>query len=258
MSGEQMEFDFCIAMSSEYDNDGHLGTQPDACGNAGFEHAETLFPFGMCARTLDPDDSAGGTPQSGCTALHVRHGTQNAVMPLNDPRVVPKLPKLRKGGSMLYCGSGSFALFDGMDPDGVARAGSFTVGVKYTSGGKGKSHMLEMACRTDGKEAVSLKHAEGHGIAMTNGGKRSTVIKNASGNRYIEVNDDEVVIAGKLKIQGSTTIGQMGAADSLVKLKALAAYCTQIEAKLASLGAPVAMPFGSALDLLGTQNLKGS
>jgi hypothetical protein len=66
------------------------------------------------------------------------------------------------------------------------------------------------------------------------------------------------VLVGKTKLQGSLTVGQMAAADSLMKVKAFMAWAAAVEAKLAGLGAVVKPPFASLVEVVGTKNLKGS
>ena len=207
-----IEFDFGIASDSAYDPDGHLELGIDHYGStegAGGAKAANCTPFGFISRPLDPEATADGTPTTGCGILWWREGDHLNAMPLEDPRVVSKIPKVRKGGSMMFCAEGSFALFDGEDPAKVDRAGSFTLGVKYP----GKSHVLSMGVRKNGKEEVSLKHGSGAGLAMTAEGKKSALLRNASGNAYFETNDDGNVINGKTKVQGGMVVGQPAAAQ---------------------------------------------
>lgn len=220
------EFDFGVAALSEYDEDGHLGIAVDHCGEdgkPGAPPAAAITPFGFSARPLDPDKDGSGTVTMGCGLLWWRNGDQLNAMPLDDPRVVKLLPKLRKGGTMQFCAAGSYALFDGEDPAGQTRAGSYLVAAKYGS----KSHLLSMNVRKDGKEQVSLKHGEGHGVEFTAGGKRSAILRNAGGNGYFEANDERNVIAGKTTVQGALTVGG-AAATSVAKAEPLITVLEQL------------------------------
>lgn len=259
--GDGFHLDFAQVVLSEYDDDKHLGVGLDHYGEAesGGQSAEVLAPLGILARPMDPETANDGSPEVASEALLMTVGDRLYALALNDPRVTATLPPLKKGGFLTYCPAapGSFFVFDGVDPNGANRAGSFTLSTKYTSGGSKRAHMLQMDVRTDGKEAVSLKHGEGMGLQIAAGGLNSAVLRNAKGNAFVEVNDDGIVLAGKVKHQGSMTVGQMGAADALVKVKALAGYLAAIEGALASLGRTVA-PFSSLVEAMGTSHLKSS
>lgn len=253
-----IELDFAHVVLSEYDADKFLGVTLDHYGEeeAGGHAAEVLMPLGLLARPLDPDVQNDGSPQVASTVLSMTEGDRLHAMPLTDPRTMASMPPLKKGGFMTYCPANPkcFALFDGKDPDAVNRSGSYTLSVNYGS----KAHFFQMDVRKDGKEGVQLKHGEGMGIQMLSGGKRSTVIRNAAGDAYIELNDDGNVIAGKTKIQGSLTVGQMAGADSLAKVKGLMAWAAMIEGLLSGLGAPAPASFASQITAIKTTHLKGS
>jgi len=254
-------FDFAQSILSEYDEDGVLGVQLDHYGGEGHATSEVHSPFGFQARPLDPDKDASGEPGAGCAVLWWREGGQTHAMPLNDHRVRELLPKLRKGGSMMYSGSGSYAVFDGEDPAKVARPGSFIVGIPYTSGGKDRAHTLTLDKRTDGSESVSLRHGSGMGVQMVAGGKNSIVIRNAAGDAYVEINDDGVIINGELKVNGAITSGDPGTSEALVKLEALALWAQGIERSMATGNASgpivVTTPWASVEKQVGSKLVKG-
>jgi hypothetical protein len=118
--------------------------------------------------------------------------------------------------------------------------------------------MLSLDVRENATASLMLMHGDGMGLMMTAGGKNSALLRNKGGNAFVEANDDGLVLVGKTKLQGSLTVGQMAAADSLMKVKAFMAWAAAVEAKLAGLGAPVAPPFASLIEAVGTKNLKGS
>jgi hypothetical protein len=206
---QQLYFHYGLATGSEYDEDNYLGIQIDHFGEAGSVPAETVMPFGLLARPLDPEVDGDASPQEGCTTMWNEEGSRTNAMPLSDNRVNRLLPKLRKGGSMHYCGAGNYALFDGLDPSGQKRAGSYYVGVKYGS----KSHLLAMVNRDEGQEFITLVHGEGHGLMLT--GTGSAILKNKSGNAYLEASDDGINIAGNVALVGSLLAGDPGTAASL-------------------------------------------
>lgn len=203
-----VEFDFGLCADSSFDADGHPELGLDhygPVGQASGAKGAHVHPFGFDSRPLDPVATSDGTPTNGCSMLVMHDGDRMNMMPLEDPRVVAKLPKQRKGGSRQYCAAGNFAMFEGEDPAGNDLAGGYTIGVKY-AGGK-KSHVLSMAIRTDGKEECSFKHGEGHGFVATAGGKRSAILRNAAGDGYFETNDKGNVINGTTKVNGGMSVG---------------------------------------------------
>jgi hypothetical protein len=224
---DQLSFHFGVATGSEYDEDNHLGIQIDHFGEAGSVPAEMVMPFGLLARPLDPEVDGDASPQEGCTLMWNEEGSRTNAMPLSDNRVTKLLPKLRKGGSMLYCGAGNYALFDGKDPtDETKRAGSYYVGVKYGA----KSHLLGMVTRESGQEFVTLVHGEGHGLMLTASG--SAILKNKSGNAYLEASDDGINIAGNVSLVGTFQAGDPATAGSLVLASQLLSLMQAMEAKL--------------------------
>lgn len=261
----QLEFDFGVAVYSDYDDDGHLQIQHDAPGannQGGAIPAEAILPYGLMARPLDPDKDASGNPTTGGGLLMMMHGDQRHSMPIGDPRSAGKVPKVRKGGSGLYGGDGtyySYVLIDGVDPDGKAKSGSVTAAASYDKGGAKKSHLFSMLVREPGEEAIILAHGEGHGFMMTMTGGRAVVMKNAAGNASVGVNDKGVTISGKTKVIGSLTVGDPGAAQPLVQLQLLITYLVALEARIASgtgIG-PATLPIAGIAAALGTKLLKG-
>ena len=256
----QLEFDFGMAAFSGYDDD-QLGISIDHCGDeedqAGAPPADNCTPFGFLSRPLDPSTDANGELTEGCGLLWWRNGDQLNAIPIDDPRVTKLLPKLGKGGSMQFCGAGNYALFDGEDPAGVARPGSYVVATKYGA----KAHMLQMSVRTEGAEQVALVHGEGHGLVATGGGARSAVLRNAPGTAYLETNDGGNVIAGPTTVQGSMTVGGE-TATPLVLAEPLMAILGRLISVVAAInatttGAPAAT-LASQLAGIQTKFLKGA
>lgn len=213
-----IEFDFMMCAIADYDEDGHAQIQTDSPGVDGSEGthpAEMLTPLGFHARPLDPERGSGTDIGLGVPVLCVTSGDFRYVIPWNDPRDVGKLPKLRKGGTMLSGGAGelrSFAIFDGLDPSGKQQSGSFTLVTSYLKGGAKKSLGFSMNVRTSGEEEISIVHGEGHRITMGASGSRSITLANAAGDAYVEIGDDGNVIAGPTRVQGGLTVGEQLAA----------------------------------------------
>jgi hypothetical protein len=260
--GDGFHLDFAQVVLSEYDDDKHLGLSLDHYGEAesGGQSAEAMAPLGMLARPVDPETANDGSPEVASEALLMTVGDRLYAIALNDPRTMKDLPPLKKGGFITYCPAspGSFGIFDGLDPKGVNRAGSFTLSTKYTSGSNKRAHLLQMDVRTDGQEAVSLKHGEGMGLQITSGGLNSAVLRNAAGNAFVETNDEGLVFAGKVKAQGSMVVGQMAAASGLLKADTFEAYITALESAITGLGGIIPVRFSAAKALLVTSHLKSS
>ena len=209
-----LDLDFGTATSSEYDEDGHLGVSVDLPGGSddggpgGSPPAEVLSPFGFLSRPLDPVTDAKTRISQGCGLLQLRDGDQLYVMLLKDPRVVEKLPKLLKGGSINFCADGSYALFDGEDPKKKDAAGSYTLSVGYLDGATKKAHELRLDKRTKGAEQLSLLHGEGHGLELKGKtAKRSARLRSQSGANYLEVNDAGCELGGPAKMKTTLEVG---------------------------------------------------
>lgn len=107
-----MEFDIGLGLMSSYDADGFLGTQYDADGQAGagVSSYETHHPLGFMSRMLDPvvDQHGAPDPTQSCQVHIGMEEGQGHLWLLEDPRVVPNLPALRPGESLMYGCAGQF------------------------------------------------------------------------------------------------------------------------------------------------------
>lgn len=259
-----MDIDFGICAFSDYDEDGHLQIQIDSPGvddSEGTQPAEALSVDGMRGRPLDPDKGPEGEIGLGAPCLTVASGDHRYVIPLNDPRDVDKLPKLRKGGKMLAGGAGdyrSFVLIDGEDPatGSVKKPGSITVSASYAKAGVKKSLGLSFNVRDEGTEDISIFHGNGQRITL---GENGVTITNAAGDAYVEVGPDGNVLAGPSAVQGALTVGAQLAATAVPIWAPLLSYLTALEALLkTNTGAPLVMvpPIASVAKLIEAQHLK--
>lgn len=243
-----LHMDLAVAMLGVYDADGFIGVVPDAYGQskAGVQPYELHSPHGFLSFPLDPDTDGQGNPGRGCTMLTALEGGRGHAWLSSDPRVVERLPRLVKGGSLLYGGPlkqrPSFALFDGT-------TGSYTLAVGYSFDGSGnpqKAHVFSADVRTQGSESVALLHGAGMGVTCTAGGNNSAVLRNTSGNAYYEANDDGLVANGAMKCNGSLAVGGT-AALPVASAPAVLSALNILQAELASLAAIVAaIPGGAA------------
>lgn len=241
---DQLQFDFATVSDSAYDDDGFLEIGIDQCGVPGVDGGGSkgafCSPFGFDARPRDPDASGE------CDMLWWRESDRHSAMPMVDRRVVPLLPKQRKGGSRQYCADGGYAMFEGDDPGKVVRPGSYVASVKYVAGdGSTKAHVLRFDKRSIGKEQVTMLHGEGQGLVMTASGKKSALLRNSTGDAGFETSDAGNSIIGKTRVVGSLTVGPAGA-QGLVMAKPLIAILQQLIAILTPIvglsgtGAPAA------------------
>lgn len=159
------EWDISIPTMSVYDADGYLGIQVEGFGDgAGVDHGEVHTPYGLISRPLDPTVDAQGRidPAKSGQALIVWDGPRMHVIPTQDCRVIPKLPRVKKGGSMLYGATGSFMLIDG-------ETGSHTTYIpcRFTGDTPGGSASISVNVDTPGAEFISVVHPSGMCISMS-------------------------------------------------------------------------------------------
>lgn len=251
--------DMGVCMLSEVDKDGFIGIQVDAHGDdAGVETYEAHFPLGFYARPLDPEKDANGEalPAGSSTVLFGIEGGQGHAWPMGDPRAIQKLPKgaKKKGGAVFYSpASGGFAMWEGKDPKGVRREGSFSVAVKYGE----KSALFAVDVSTPGKEVIKLTHGDGHGIELRSDG--SVFMIDKSGASWLQIKGDQIVMNGDTQAQGSLSVGDAAAAQPVVSLPGLLAYLSVLETALKGAVSPIIVPPAAGMkDLLGTKTLTAS
>jgi hypothetical protein len=245
-----VEIDFGVCALADYDEDGHAQIQTDSPGvdgSEGTQPAETLMPFGMHARPLDPDRGPSGEVGLGASCLTVTIGDRRYVLPLQDPRDVAdgKIPKLKKGGVQLAGGAGdhrSFVNIDGEDPAGAKQPGSVMIAASYTKSGAKKTLGISLNVRDAGSEDISIVHGEGTRITVS---KTGTTIAAPNGKHYLEVSNDGIVLAGTVKVQGALTVGEQTAAMATVDGPALVTLLSSLIAVVAQItavtpGAPAA------------------
>lgn len=260
----QLELDFGVCVFSDYDDDGNLQIQTDSPGIDGEEGtapAQALFPMGVFARPLDPDK--GGSESDvgdGASCITVTAGNARYILPLDDPRDLKKLPKIRKGGRMLAGGAGeyrSFVAIDGEDPKKVTAPGSITISASYAKAGFKKSLGISLNVRTPGKEEISLIGGNGQRVTL---GEQGVTVVNAAGDAFVTVGEDGNVLAGDSKVHGSLNVGSQVGGQSVPIWPALLQYLTALEAALrvGNVGGPIAVPtsIASLAALIASKHLK--
>ncbi len=205
-----INWDLGSVVFSEYDPDKFIGVTFDHYGelDAGAHPAELHASAGFYSRPRDPtvDKSGNVTPGGGCNMwLAVEGNTLHGVLG-SDPRAIPKLPQLKKGGAVFYGDTGQgqipYASYDG-------DSGSFTQYIPYAfvNGAPTKAMAISLSVDNAGQESISIIHGSGMAITMAAGGKNSVVFKNKAGNSYIELNDDGITLNGNVTVTGFMVTG---------------------------------------------------
>jgi hypothetical protein len=204
------DWDHSIVTLTEVDADGFVGiqTEPFSGKHGAAPFGEMGYPFGLIGRPHDPELDSDGDPDpaKACGALYAFYGSRQHVWPQKDPRMVARLPKQKKGGTIVYGGKLARPGFVEFDGD----TGSLTAYVPYDFDGTGADATPRKACaiavnvRTAGAETIELTHGAGMQFSMTAGGKNSGLWKNKSGSVYHEINDDLHVLNGECALGAPT------------------------------------------------------
>lgn len=178
-----------VAMASSYDENGFIGVQIDAFGSqdAAVQFEQLSHQYGFISRQLDPDNGVG------CSLFRYKQGRRRHVWLADDPRIVGKIPQIKKGGSAQYASDGSFSSFD---PETHTQ----TLYVPYASG---KAHLSTVGL--DGNGAPIFEHVHGNGMAITML-DRTLVLKNADGDSYIQLDDSGCILNANLKVTGAIEV----------------------------------------------------
>lgn len=182
-----MKFDLGVVTATQLES-GHPQAQVDGYGEgAAVPFGDVHWISGVCHRPLDPELDAQGQPiaNKSCQALYFWEGGRLHVIPTVDPRIVAKLPALKKGSTILPSANGSFLQVDG--------DGNIQLYVPYG----GKASVVEVNVTTG---AITARTGEGAGVVL-NGTK--ALMHSGGGSTFIEVRDDGGTLAGNWKVQGS-------------------------------------------------------
>lgn len=217
---------------------------------------EMIQPLGLISRPRDPEVDQNGQPKAACGLLVAEDGHEGFAIPTTDPSILEKIPELPKGSTCVYAGNGAFLFLNG-------ETGTVQIIVPYVdSEGNAKSHTLSFD--VPGK-SVQLRHGGGMAVAMTEGAKNSVVISSKAGDKYVEINDDAIVLnAPTITTNGSQVVGDIPAAQKVLIADEFAAYKAANDANWATLAAaagsmvPPGLSPTSAIAVLGSAALKAS
>jgi len=253
-----LSFDIGLSKLTTYDDDKFLGVQIDAIGEekSGVIPYEVHSPHGFYSRCHDGDDDGS------CNVLFAMEGGRGHAWIQSDPRIIPLLPPINKGGAVVYGGKLKAPSFFFIDGD----TNSQTFYVPYKVGEDGvaqKAMTIEVNVDNEGEESISIVHGSGAAvIIMESGGEVSTTIKNAAGDAYIEVNDKGITLNGAVTVQGGFNAGGPGGAMPVALGPPLVSVLQQLIGVVAAIvgvgttGAPAAVLSGQLSAILA-QNTKG-
>lgn len=241
-------FDISTVKLSQYDDDGFPEVQIETMGGpkSGVVPYEHHQPHGIITRCHDPNDDGA------CQVLYGMEAGRGHAFVQGDPRIIPLLPQLQKGGFCAYGGKLKTPAYFHIDGD----TNSQTFYVPYSIGADGnpqKCLSVQLNVDNAGQEAITILHGTGAGITIvTNSdGSVSTVIRNSAGDAYIEVNDKGVVINGAVTVQGGFNAGGPAGAQPLVMAPPLMTLLQQLITIVAAI--TPASPTGAAAAALMAQ-----
>lgn len=198
-----LTFDLGIVPWTGHDVDGYPTAQHDGLGkDPGIGAYELHHPFGFISRPRDPDCDQDGKPLQGkaCHALIGKIGNDAHIWLASDPRYIPNIPQLKKGGAAMYSAPGSFRVLDGDN-------GTETF---YCPVPGDKAHIHTTGLDGNAKPFIGIEHADGMAMTML---ERALVLKNADGSAYIEVNDQGVNINGNARHVGALAVDMATVGD---------------------------------------------
>lgn len=232
-----LDFDIGLVALSGADADGHQTIQPDVYGvSPGADPFEAHHAWGFRGVPHDPELDPEGNinPAKAAQCKYAWEGDKGHAWALQDPRIVPKLPLARVGQALMYGGKITQPAFVELDPD----TGSYTLYVPYafSGGAPTKACSVAVNVRNAGAESVEIIHGAGMSITMLAGGKNSVVVKNKSGDAWVEINDDGNIVNGNTQIVGAVVAGTP-AAMPVALATPLLSYITALEGVLATISA---------------------
>lgn len=233
-----LEFDYGTCVSSTWDG-GSLKVGVDHLGEQGSGRPLLpLQPLGLYARPLDPT-MVGGRVMKGAGALYGYQGDDGFVMPTTDPRLIDLIPKIGKGGTVLY-GAGPFMTMGGEDVLGSVMV---LVPYKKVNGSNTKSMVLSFDVSTDGTENIQLTHGEGHGLKLLGDSNKSILLGSANGQATLMIDNNGINLIGKTKVVGGgLVVGNAPAAQPVMLAPDLMAWIAQVNVALAAAAAGSGLP----------------
>jgi len=216
-----------------YDAAGFLRAQPDAFGEAPQVKApEVIHPLGFGARppatATNPDGKVKGG--GGCKLRVGYDGNElHHVEFVGDQRDLAKIPPISdKGGSVQYAPGAAAPSFDKHDSEDGTKQIYVEIGES--------AHLITIGKDGNGDAIVELTHADGMALTML---KESVVLKNKTGDVYLELKADGGTLNGNWKVTGAFDIGETS--FPLVKFPVLVTALGTMGAAFAALATDAAL-----------------
>lgn len=189
----------CIATS--YDAAGFLRAQHDGLGaSPKVGSSEVLYPLGFAARARDPETDSDGKALEGggCKLLIGFDGTEYKVIFVGDQRALARMPPLKAGSSVQSADTGnggpvSIDVHDGED-------GTKQIYVEIDD----SAHVVTIGRDGNGEPVVEFTHCRGMSLSMF---RDAAVLKNRTGNVYVELKDAGGTLNGNWKVTGAFDVG---------------------------------------------------
>lgn len=228
------------AILCEYDSEGILRAQPDGAGEARLGSFEILAPLGLVARAPSAATDSTGKPSGGggCKLFVLKDGTDYRVMLLGDQRDLVKIPPLPvEGGAALVapgCPVPSFHVISSKD-------GTHQFYVEVGD----SAHVATIGLDANGDSIIEWVHARGMALTFF---RDTAVLKNRTGNAYVELNDEGIILNGNCKVTGAFDVGATSfplvmAPPLVVELQALQTALVTVGAALTAI---TDIPFAAA------------
>lgn len=204
-------------MSVVRDDDGFIALRYDGAGNDNDdrpEPIEALMPYGLL--TMPRAHANDELPGANCL-VQIGNGVAWG-MACNDPRVMKRLPPLTEGSTFLYgdinhATATTFVWIDGS-------TGNLQLYAPH--GSTASTLAFNVANANDA--IIQLLHGKGMGIVMRGSGSNGITIHNRDGSAAIEINDDGIVLRGKVKVVGGVVAGNAVTAEDVALAKTLVEY----------------------------------
>ncbi len=153
-----------------------------------------MHPLGFAARAPAAKANSKGKPLGGggCRMLIGKDGTDIITELKGDPRDLAQLPPLpTEGGAVMYAPGAAVPSFHVIS----SKDGTHQIYVEIDD----SSHVITIGKDGNGESVLSITHADGMALELF---RKKTILKNAAGDCYIELNESGGTLNGNWKIVG--------------------------------------------------------
>ncbi len=222
-----IRFELGQAVLCEYDAAGTLKAQPDGAGETPqVASYDLMHPLGFASRAPAAKAGSKGKPLGGggCRLLIGRDGTDVISELKGDPRDLARIPPLPvEGGAVMYAPGSEAPSFHVIS----SKDGTHQIYVEQGD----SSHVVTIGKDGNGDSILELVHARGMALTFL---KDGAVLKNRTGNCYVELKDDGGTLNGNWKVTGAFDVG--ATSFPLVKAPPLATELAALQTALTLVG----------------------